>query len=64
MSWRVLSTRMSFPTGSVVSEDDLVGCNIPALVATGHLAPVKAKDIPPAKEPEDDDTAEKPEEQD
>jgi hypothetical protein len=29
------------PFGSTVSGDDLVGCNVDALVAAGHLVPVK-----------------------
>lgn len=26
--------------GETVSEDDLAGCNIPALIEAGHLAPI------------------------
>jgi len=42
MSWKVVSTRLAWPKGSTVSERDLAGCNIAALVAGNHLSPVKA----------------------
>ena len=41
MKWTVISGRLSWPEGSTVDADDLEGCNIPALEAGGHLAPVK-----------------------
>jgi len=42
MSWKVLSDRMAWPSGTIVRADDLAGCNIEALVAGNHLSPVKA----------------------
>ena len=73
MMYQVQSDRMARPAGSVLSADDLAGCNIEALIEGGHLAPVaKAQATPdvPQKmskrtpvEPVPDDTAEEPEEQ-
>lgn len=37
MKYIVTSDRMKFPRGTVVDADDLAGCNIAVLVATGHL---------------------------
>lgn len=67
MRYRVLSKRMDWPAGTVLSEDDLAGCNIPMLVATGHLTPAPTPNKKKAKwEPEppvtDDDSADEPEE--
>ena len=68
MTWTVCSDRMGWPQGSVLSDGDLAGCNIVALVEGGHLAPV-APDVPKKMskrtpvEPVPDDTAEEPEEQ-
>lgn len=73
MTYTVQSERMAWPAGTVLSADDLAGCNIVALVEGGHLAPVtQAQATPdvPQKiskrtpvEPVPDDTAEEPEEQ-
>ena len=54
MTWRVASDRFDRPRGTVLTESDLVGCNIMAAVAGGHLAPVKArrKPVEPAETPE------------
>ena len=41
MSWVVTSDRFDRPRGTVLTEQDLVGCNIRAAVAGGHLTPVK-----------------------
>ena len=52
MSWEVTSDRFDRPRGTVLTEQDLAGCNIEAAVAGGHLAPVptrkprKAADTP------------------
>lgn len=67
MRYEVLSARMRFRKGSVVSADDLAGCNIEHLMATGHLAPAaepkqwKKKAEAAAPEPAND-SAEEPEE--
>ena len=65
MTWQVMSDRLAWDQGSTVSADDLAGCNIAALVAGGHLAPVqgkvKSKRMP--VEPVPDYTADEPEEQ-
>ena len=73
MMYQVQSDRMARPAGSVLSADDLAGCNIEALIEGGHLAPVAkaqaAPDVPQKMskrtpvEPVPDDTAEGPEEQ-
>ena len=42
MSWKVTSARLPWRAGTVLTEDDLQGCNIAALVAGNHLSPVKA----------------------
>lgn len=42
MKYAVMSSRLSWPQGAVLTVGDLVGCNIDALVQGGHLAPVKA----------------------
>ena len=64
MSWRVLSDRLSWPAGATLSADDLAGCNIVALVESGHLVPVPTK--PTSKrmpvDPVPNDTADEPEE--
>lgn len=66
MRYLVLSKRMDWPTGSIVSADDLAGCNIEMLVATGHLTPAPTPKKKSKWEPEqpvtDDDSAEEPEE--
>ena len=43
MKWTVLSHRMAWDAGTVLTEADLVGCNIDALVQGGHLAPADMK---------------------
>ena len=42
MKWTVISDRLAWDAGSVLTDDDLAGCNIEALVAGNHLSPVKA----------------------
>jgi len=65
MRFQVLSSRMPWPSGTVVGTEALAGGNIMALVQGGHLAPVpdkpKSKRTPVAPVP--DDTAHEPEEQ-
>jgi len=63
MSFEVMSSRMPWPPGTVLSSGDLAGCNIGALVDGGHLrpAPQPFKKKAPAKPVE---TADEPEEQD
>ena len=66
MTYRVLSSRLSWPAGSSVDAVDLAGCNIEALVQGGHLAPVPDKPKPKKRMPvgpAPDDTADEPEEQ-
>lgn len=68
MRYLVLSKRMDWPKGTVLSADDLAGCNIPMLVATGHLTPAptpkkKAKWEPEQPVTDDDEPADEPEEQ-
>lgn len=65
MKYEVLSKRMSWPTGSVLSAEELEGCNIDHLVATGHLAPAasrKKKAEPEEPDPVDDYVADEPQE--
>jgi hypothetical protein len=60
MVYRVLSNRLLFPAGSVVSDSMLPeGCNIALLLETGHLARVqepapskKSKHTRPPVDPE------------
>jgi hypothetical protein len=66
MMYEVVSARLGWPVGAVLSTDDLSGCNIEHLVATGHLAPAattKKKAEPVQPEPVDYDSADEPEEQ-
>ena len=42
MTYEVTSDRMGWPAKTILTVDDLAGCNIDALVAGGHLSPVKA----------------------
>lgn len=65
MSWIVTSGRLRWSEGTRLSEDDLAGCNIDALVAGGHLSAASdnnKKRTPVAPVP--DITADEPEEQD
>lgn len=43
MTYRVLSSRLSWPAGTVLTVSELAGCNIDALIAAGHLAAVNTK---------------------
>jgi len=54
MKYQVTSSRFAWPSGTVLDESDLAGCNIMAAVAGGHLAPVKTRRKPaePAETPE------------
>jgi hypothetical protein len=68
MKYEVKSKRMDWPTGTVLSADDLAGCNIEYLVATGHLAPAaaptfKKKAEPVQPDPVDYYAADEPQEQ-
>ena len=42
MRWEVTSDRFDRPRGTVLTEQDLAGCNIRAAVEAGHLVPVAA----------------------
>jgi len=59
MRYRVASNRQPWPSGTVLGEDDLQGCNIEALVYAGHLTVVEDKRPRKAVV----ETAEEPEEQ-
>lgn len=67
MKYLVLSKRMDWPRGSVLEEEELSRCNIPLLVATGHLTPAPTPKKKSKWEPEppvtDDEPADEPEEQ-
>jgi hypothetical protein len=67
MMYQVLSKRLAWPAGTIVSAADLAGGNIEMLVATGHLTPAPTPKKKSKWEPEqpvtDDDAAEQPEEQ-
>ena len=56
MRYEVTSGRLDWPAGTTLTVRDLAGCNIDALVAGGHLRPVKAptKRLPatPVPDPE------------
>lgn len=58
MNYEVLSGRLSWPQGSVVSTEELEGCNIALLVQAGHLAPhvePKTKPLNTAQTPAEPD---------
>ena len=58
MTWKVVSDRLDWPAGTVLTATDLQGCNIGALEAGGHLSPVKATTKKkPAVAPEPDPDA-------
>jgi hypothetical protein len=65
MRWQIVSSRMPWPSGTVVGTEALAGCNIGALVEGGHLLPApeqpKSKRTPVVPVPE---TADEPKEQD
>lgn len=63
--WQVTSNRLAWPHGEVLGAEALAGCNIDALVAGGHLAPVpnQPKRKRPPADPAPDDQANQPEEQ-
>ena len=43
-SYKVISSRLAeMPEGSIVTDDDLIGLNITALIDGGHLATVATK---------------------
>jgi hypothetical protein len=67
MTYTVLSSRMVWPAGTVLYPDDLAGCNIDHLVATGHLAvtavPRFIKKGKPVEPDPVDELADEPEEQ-
>ena len=64
MMWEVVSGRLAWDRGCTVGAGDLAGCNIEALVESGHLVPVPTK--PTSKrmpvDPVPTDTADEPEE--
>ena len=65
MNWTVISSRLRWAEGTRLTDDDLAGCNIGALVQGGHLAPASdnyKKRQPVAPVP--DMTADEPKEQD
>jgi len=70
MMYRVVSKRMAFPEGSLVTAEDLGG-NMSVLLAGGKVVPVEdapKKTTKKVQEPEpvpalEDDSAEEPEEQ-
>lgn len=62
MKWTVLSHRMAWDAGTVLTEADLVGCNIDALVQGGHLAPADMKTNKQPVHPAPNDPADEPEE--
>jgi hypothetical protein len=70
MMYRVVSKRMAFPEGSLVTAEDLGG-NMSVLLAGGKVVPVEdapKKTTKKVQEPEpvpalEDDSAEQPEEQ-
>jgi hypothetical protein len=48
----VLSDRLPWPAGTVLSSSDLEGCNIMALIAGGHLSPAPIARRPAAPDVE------------
>ena len=64
MSWIVTSGRLRWDEGTRLTDGDLAGCNIDALVQGGHLAPVSDKTTKRLPVPPVPDSADEPEEQD
>lgn len=71
MKWQVMSNRLAWASGTILSARDLAGCNIDALVQGGHLAPSRQQAAPDKTEtrnkrmpvePVPDETAEEPKE--
>lgn len=53
-SYRILSSKLAAgPAGAVVTENQLHGCNIAALVAGGHIAPATVSEPETETEPEE-----------
>jgi hypothetical protein len=78
MTWQVQSSRLSWPSGTILAAEDLAGCNIEALVQGGHLVLVEQERTPseyvpvsprgkrkvePVDPVTDNDSADEPEEQ-
>lgn len=65
MRYRVMSRRLDWPRGALVTTDDLAGCNIDLLVQAGHLAPhvepPAPKPLKAAQTPAQPDTHQEPE---
>jgi hypothetical protein len=59
MTWQVMSSRLVWPAGTVLTVKELAGCNIKSLVEGGHLSPVTDRKRTSVR-----DTAEEPKEQD
>ena len=72
MKWTVISKRLAWSAGTVLSARDLAGCNIDALVQGGHLALSPKEQATPDRpqkmsrrmpvDPVPDETAEEPKE--
>ena len=58
MKYKVLSHRLvGFAEGSTLNEEDLVGCNVGALVEGGHLQVVSSRAVKAAASAEADEAA-------
>jgi hypothetical protein len=53
MNYRVTSDRMPWKSGQIVTDDDLEGCNIEALLDGGHLAKARNTKPEPATDTEE-----------
>jgi hypothetical protein len=59
-TYTITSDNFAAPRGSTISDADMLGCNIPALIEAGHLSIYQPE--APAAEPEAAPVAETPEE--
>lgn len=50
-TYLVTSSRLGLPEGATVTDGDLDGCNVAALVAAGHLTAAKPPSSKPTPEP-------------
>jgi len=62
MTYEVISGRLAWPVGTLLTVRALAGCNIGALVQGGHLVPVPDKPIRKQSPAKPVETADEPKE--
>lgn len=59
-SYVVASSRFARPQGATVTDEEIEGCNVAALVSAGHLVPAEfPAEVPPVKPTADQATTPK-----